>query len=121
MTQTAIPLSDPSGKSYTWNFEKRLTQAFVAGTNGGTTTFRNGPFGRRVQKSSALGMINYLYDGANLIEEVGNGGTGVGGYTHGGQMDEPLADQVAFLILTFLYYWKKTKAQRRRIDAGQER
>ncbi len=33
-------LSDPSGKSYTWDFENRLTQAVVPGTNGGTTTFK---------------------------------------------------------------------------------
>jgi len=29
-------LSDPSGKSYSWDFENRLTQAVVPGTNGGT-------------------------------------------------------------------------------------
>src|SRR5438270_3491892 len=46
-------LSDASGKSYTWDFEHRLLQAVVPGTNGGTTTFN--PFGRRIQKSSALG------------------------------------------------------------------
>jgi YD repeat-containing protein len=44
-------LSDPSGKSYTWDFENRLTQAVVPGTNGGTTTFKYDPFGRRIQKS----------------------------------------------------------------------
>jgi hypothetical protein len=31
-------LSDPSGKSYSWDFENRLTQAVVPGTNDGTTT-----------------------------------------------------------------------------------
>ena len=43
-------LSDPSGRSYTWDFENRLTQAVVPGTNGGTTTFKYDPFGRRIQK-----------------------------------------------------------------------
>jgi YD repeat-containing protein len=54
-------LSDPSGKSYSWDFENRLTQAVVPGT--GTVAFRYDPFGRRIQKSSASGTTNYLYDG----------------------------------------------------------
>ncbi len=33
-------LSDPSGKSYSWDFGDRLTQAVVPGTNGGTTSFK---------------------------------------------------------------------------------
>jgi YD repeat-containing protein len=45
-------LSDASGKGYTWDFENRLTQAVVPGTNGGTTTFKYDPFGRRIYKSS---------------------------------------------------------------------
>jgi YD repeat-containing protein len=54
-------LSDPSGKSYTWDFENRLTQAVVPGT--GTVNFKYDPFGRRIQKSGPLGTTNYLYDG----------------------------------------------------------
>src|SRR6202034_815605 len=65
-------LSDASAKSYTWDFENRLTQAVVPGTNGGTTNFKYDPFGRRIQKSGPLGTTNYLYDGADLIEEVDN-------------------------------------------------
>jgi len=30
-------VTDASGKSYTWDFENRLTQSVVHGTNGGTT------------------------------------------------------------------------------------
>lgn len=63
-------LSDASGKSYTWDFENRLTQAVVPGT--GTVNFRYDPFGRRIQKSGPLGTTNYLYDGINLLEEVDN-------------------------------------------------
>ena len=54
-------LSDPQGRSFTWDFENRLTQAIVP--NVGTTTFRYDPFGRRIQKSGPLGTTNYLYDG----------------------------------------------------------
>ena len=67
-------LSDASGKSYPWDFGNRLTQAIVPGTNGGTTTFKYDPFGRRIQKSGPLGATNYLYDGVNSIEEVDNSG-----------------------------------------------
>ena len=56
-------LTDAQGRSYTWDFENRLTQAVVPGTNGGTTTFKYDPFGRRIQKSGPLGTTNYLYDG----------------------------------------------------------
>jgi YD repeat-containing protein len=55
-------LSDPSGKSYSWDFENRLTQAVVPGTGGGTTSFKYDHFGRRIQKSEPLGTTNYLYE-----------------------------------------------------------
>jgi YD repeat-containing protein len=67
-------LSDASGKQNTWDFENRLVQAVVPGTNGGTTTFKYDPFGRRIQKSGPLGTTNFLYDSANVLEEVDNSG-----------------------------------------------
>jgi len=42
-------LTHAGGRSYTWDFENRLTQAVVPGANGGTTTFKYDPFGRRIQ------------------------------------------------------------------------
>jgi YD repeat-containing protein len=50
-------LSDASGRQYTWDFENRLVSATNPGV--GTTTFRYDPFGRRIQKSGALGTTNY--------------------------------------------------------------
>jgi hypothetical protein len=55
----ALPPLDANGntspglppKQYSWDFEKRLIRAVVLGTTGGTTTFRNDPFGGRIQKS----------------------------------------------------------------------
>jgi RHS repeat-associated protein len=85
-------LTDASGKSYTWDFENRLTQAVVPGTSGGTTTFRYDPFGRRIQKSGPLGTTNYLYDGMNSIEEVDNGGNVVARYARTKNLDEPLGE-----------------------------
>jgi RHS repeat-associated protein len=88
-------LSDASGKSYSWDFENRLTQAVVPGTNGGTTTFKYDPFGRRIQKSGPLGTTNYLYDGANIIQETDNGGNVLARYAQGGWLDEPLSQSRA--------------------------
>ena len=84
-------LSDPSGKSYTWDFENRMVSAVVPGTNGGTTTFKYDPFGRRIQNSGPLGTTNYLYDGANGIEEVDSGGNLLARYTQEPRWDGPLS------------------------------
>src|ERR1700688_4917995 len=84
-------LSDAQGRSFTWDFENRLVQAVVPGTNGGTTTFKYDPFGRRIQKSGPLGTTNYLYDGPNLVAEVDNSGNVLARYTQGKGIDKPLA------------------------------
>jgi RHS repeat-associated protein len=85
-------LSDAQGRSFTWDFENRLTQAIVPGTNGGTTTFKYDPFGRRIQKSGPLGTTNYLYDGHNLIDELDNSGNVLARYTQGAGIDQPLSE-----------------------------
>jgi YD repeat-containing protein len=83
-------LSDPSGKSYTWDFENRLVQAVKPSV--GTTAFRYDPFGRRIQKSGPLGTTNYLYDGFNSLEEVDQSGSVLARYTQTTKVDEPLAE-----------------------------
>jgi RHS repeat-associated protein len=82
-------LSDASGKTYSWDFENRLTQVVNPGV--GTSTFRYDPWGRRIQKSGPLGTTNYLYDGINLIEEMDSGGSVLGKYSQGLDTDEPLS------------------------------
>ncbi|MGA9980714.1 MAG: hypothetical protein WBQ08_18985, partial [Candidatus Sulfotelmatobacter sp.] len=84
-------LTDASGKSYTWDFENRLLQAVVPGTNGGTTTFKYDPFGRRIQKSGPLGTTNYLYSGSNVLNELDGSGNFIAAYTQGVGVDDPLA------------------------------
>jgi hypothetical protein len=42
----------------------------VLPASGGTVSFKYDPFGRRIQKSSSSGTVNYLYDGRSLLEEV---------------------------------------------------
>ena len=83
-------LSDPTGKTYTRDFENRLTQVVNPGV--GTTTFSYDPFGRRIQKSGPLGTTNFLYDGANLLEEVDNGGNLLARYTQSGLIDETISE-----------------------------
>jgi RHS repeat-associated protein len=87
-------LSDPSAKSYSWDFDNRLTQVVNPGV--GTTTFRYDPFGRRIQKSGPLGTTNYLYDGlssrSNVVEEVDNSGNVLARYTQSRNVDEPLSE-----------------------------
>jgi RHS repeat-associated protein len=83
-------LSDPSGKSYSWDFENRLTQAIVPGT--GTVAFKYDPWGRRIYKSSPNFTGIFAYDGANLIGTVNSSGAVVARYTQSPAIDEPLAE-----------------------------
>jgi hypothetical protein len=46
-------LADPSGKSYTWDLENRLTQAIVPGTNGVLSLFGFAPSGSGYYSGSA--------------------------------------------------------------------
>ena len=83
--------SDGTGlTSYTWDFENRLTSVVLPGT-GGTVSFKYDPFGRRIYKNSTSGASVYASDGNNLIEEVNATGGVVARYTHGLNIDEPLA------------------------------
>lgn len=83
------------GTQYTWDYENRLTKVVLPGS-GGTDNFKYDPFGRRIQKSFTQGSTttttNYLYDGANLIEEVDNNGNILARYTQlSRELDQPLA------------------------------
>ena len=85
-------LTDAQGRSFTWDFENRLIQAVVPGTNGGTTTFKYDPFGRRIQKLGPLGTTNYIYDDANIVEEMDNTGSVLARYAQGPGVDQPLSE-----------------------------
>jgi YD repeat-containing protein len=76
--------------SYSWDFENRLASVTLPGS-GGTVSFKYDALGRRIYKSSSSGTSVYAYDGDNLIEETNSGGTVVARYTHGENIDEPLA------------------------------
>ena len=86
--------------SYTWDFENRLTSVVLPGA-GGTVYFRYDPFGRRIYKSSPAGTNVYVYDGNNVIQELGGSGNPLASYTHGPGVDEPL---VMYRGLTAAYF-----------------
>ena len=77
--------------SYAWDFENRLTSLTMPGT-GGTVNFKYDPFGRRIEKvAPTSGTTVYAYDGDNVTEELGSGGSLLAHYTQGAAIDEPLA------------------------------
>ena len=76
--------------SYTWDFENRLASVTLPGT-GGTVNFEYDPFGRRIYKSSPAGTYIYVYDGADVIQELGSSGNLLSSYTQGLGVDQPLA------------------------------
>jgi RHS repeat-associated protein len=88
--------TDSTGtRTYSWDFENRLTSVALPGT-GGTVTFKYDPFGRRIWKAftqnSTTTVTNYVYDDANAVEEVDSAGNLLGRSTQGAGIDEPLAE-----------------------------
>jgi RHS repeat-associated protein len=76
--------------SSAWDYENRLTSVTLPGT-GGVVTFKYDPFGRRIQKSSAAGTVNYAYEGANIVAEINPLGNVLAAYAQSAYIDEPLA------------------------------
>ncbi len=75
--------------TYSWDFENRLVSTTLPGSQ--ISDFKYDPFGRRIQKVSPTGTTIYVYDGANISEEVDASGAVLARYTHGLGIDEPLA------------------------------
>jgi RHS repeat-associated protein len=72
------------------DFENRLSSVTLPGT-GGTLNFQYDPFGRRIYKSSPAGTYIYVYDGDDVIQELGGAGNLLATYTQGVGVDETLA------------------------------
>src|SRR6266478_3776197 len=58
-------LTSDGTNTYTWNARNQL----VTISGGASASFQYDPFGRRVSKTIA-GMTQYLYDGANPVQEI---------------------------------------------------
>ena len=108
---TKLPDASPSSNEttqYTYDDENRLTGVQIT-QNGNIKqlSFTYDPFGRRISKTiiqDQIGTscqspnvcprtINYIYDGQNIIVEYDQNGTITAKYTHGPNIDEPLAVQ----------------------------
>jgi len=74
---------------YAYDTEGRLVKA--VGPDGTPTTFGYAPTGERIWKRDRSGLAYYLYNGLDLIEEVGETGTPMATYIHGPGIDRPLA------------------------------
>ena len=71
-------------------YKNRLTSVTLPGT-GGTVNFTYDPFGRRIRKVYGSATTIYVYDGANVIEELNGSGNVTARFTQGAGIDEPLA------------------------------
>jgi RHS repeat-associated protein len=81
---------DSSGTTgYSWDYENRLASLTLPG--GAVVSFRYDPMGRRISKTLGSNVRVYVYDGEDIIEEVDGSGLVIARYTHGLDVDEPLA------------------------------
>src|SRR5262249_15478507 len=81
--------------SYTWDYEHPLLQVSDSQGSPASVTFKYDPFGRRIQKSVGGSSIGYLYDGADVIEEIDSSGSPLSGFVEGPGADEVFAETQA--------------------------
>jgi RHS repeat-associated protein len=84
-----ISRKGPAGTtSYEYDAENQLVK--VVGPGGALTTFGYAPTGKRIWKRDAGGLTYYLYDGLDLIQELGEKGKLQATYVHGQGIDRPV-------------------------------
>jgi RHS repeat-associated protein len=86
---------------YEYDSENRLVKLVTA--DGSATTFGYAPTGERVWRRDKTGITYFLYDGLNLIAELGEDLRTKRSYVHGFGIDRPLAmlqDQQSYYYLT---------------------
>jgi len=86
--------------TYSWDVLNRLTQ--IDFPDGTTTTYQYDGLGRRTVKDVNGTITRYVYDGDDLVLEYDENDTFVARYSHGDQIDQPLAVQRAGV--GFFYY-----------------
>jgi len=85
-------LTDDGVQTYYYDFENRMTKV-VRNSDGQTLAeYHYDPFGRRAKKITDNGstVVNYLYDGPQVIEERDGNWTLQARYINGYGIDEPL-------------------------------
>ena len=78
-----VSKTDASGSwTYSWDYENRLKQASKSG--GVAITYDYDALGRRVQlTSTAGGTTKFVYDGADVLRDLGSNGATVADYLNG--------------------------------------
>jgi len=89
-------LTNDGSKTYTWNARNRLGSI----SGGVTASFQYDPIGQRVTKSVSGATGSYLYDGANLVQEL-SGTTPTANLLNGG-LDEVFTRTDAAGVRNFL-------------------
>ena len=79
--------------TYTWDAQNQLIQIDVPG--GTSTTYKYDGLGRRIEKDVNGNISRYVYDGADIALEYGGTNNFIARFTHGDQIDQPLAIQKA--------------------------
>jgi RHS repeat-associated protein len=94
ITGIVAPTYDANGNmlsdgahAYLYDYENRL----ISVDGGATAAYLYDALGRRIEKQLSSGVIEYFYDGQNLIEERTNGGNSViASYVYGADIDNVL-------------------------------
>ena len=87
LTKTEKSTNDVT--SYTYNALDQLIRIDFPDLT--FATYRYDGFGRRTEKDANGAITRYVYDGANIFLEFDGGNTLVARYSHGQQVDQPLA------------------------------
>jgi RHS repeat-associated protein len=77
--------------AYTYDDENRLTGVEITGGTTSVIAYAYDPFGRRIAKNVDGTITTYFYDKEAIILEYDQAGTVQTRYTHGINIDEPLA------------------------------
>jgi len=74
---------------YSWDFENRLKQVTIPG--GPTVNYKYDALGRRIQRSTSNDdLLNFVYDGQDVIEDLDGDGNVVTSYINGPGIDNKI-------------------------------
>ena len=99
-TADGVTIGNPVSKTYTYDWENRLTEIDYFGM---VAQYKYDPFGRRIEKSVNGDITTFVYDGPSIIADYDGNGNLRNAYLHNLGIDDPLALQQGGQI----YYYHK--------------